>query len=66
MRGSHKWVAEKIASHQLHDIRHLQLNSRPATVTNATASDVSNVILQREKRELYGNLGKIQQVAGKL
>ena len=66
VRGSHKWVAEKIASHQLHDIRHLQLNFwASATVTNATASGrVQRDFTGGRNENFTGNLGKIQQVVG--
>ena len=66
VRGSHKWVAEKIASHQLHDICHLQLNFwASATVTNATASGrVRRDFTGGRNENFTGNLGIIQQVVG--
>ena len=44
VRGSHKWIAEKIASHNPYEMRHLELNIwASTTVSDATVSGFLNL-----------------------
>ena len=66
VRGSHKWIAEKIASHNPYEMRHLELNIwASTTVSDATVSGfLKPVLIDGLNDKPEGCLGKIEQVIG--